>query len=133
MVYEHIIRSGSLLKVFEKAVTSAANAGAVTLATITNESLIIDSVIIYAAAAQTANLTSCAITGGTAGAVTFIDALTALGTTLSADDKQISWTGAVRLTPTETIVMTLVGTGAAATNMVVAITYHSTKSGGYLQ
>ena len=134
MVYEHIIRSSSQIRTFDKSVTNNTSNGSqdITIATITNEALVIDSVIIYAAAAQPAELTSCAVYGGASKVVTFIDAATALGPTLPAIDKQLAWTGAVYLPSTKTIVMTLIGTGVAATNMLVLITYHTTKNGGYL-
>lgn len=123
-------------QVLEVSVTSAANAGDVTLATITAQPCIIDSIIIHADAGQTGDLTSCAIYGGAAKVLTFIDATDAIQANLNAADKQVGWSasnsGNVRLAATKTIVMTLAGTGATAVNLTVTIIYRSAVDGGYL-
>ncbi len=119
-------------QVFTKAITIAANAGATTIGTITTQPCVIESIIVHANTAQTANLTSCAVTGGASNVVTFINTATATQGNLDAIDKQVAWTGAVRLAATKTIVMTLVGTGAAATDMTVTIEYEACVAGGYL-
>ncbi|MFH1486488.1 MAG: hypothetical protein ABIH46_10480 [Chloroflexota bacterium] len=113
-------------------VTSAANAGAVTVATVTTQACKIKSVVVRANAAQTADLTSIAITGGTAGAVTFIDAVLGLRANIAATDQQVSWEGTVTLPTGGTIVITLVGTGATAVDLQVDIEYEAITSGGYL-
>jgi hypothetical protein len=122
-------------RILEVAVTSAANAGDVTLATILSQPCLIKSITITSNGATTANLTSCAIYAGTGKVVTLIDALTAIRANLDATDKQISdgsGDGAWRLGVGKTIVMTLVGTGATAVNLTVSIEYEPCANGGSL-
>lgn len=119
-------------KILEVTMTSAANAGAVTISTVTSQPCLIKSIVVNANAAQTANLTSCAVTGGTSGAVTFIDSSIAIQANLDATNKQVAWTGAVRLEATKTIVMTYIGSAATATNMTITIEYEACIAGGYL-
>src|SRR5574337_41253 len=97
-------------QVLEVSVTSAANAGAVTLATVTTQPCDIESIIVHANAAQTTDLTSCPVTGA-AGVITFIDAAIATQANLNATDKQVSYSGYpagfVRLAATKRIVRRL--------------------------
>ena len=116
----------------EVSITSAANAGDVTVATVTTQPCIIDSIIIHADAAQTADMTTCAITGGASKVITFISTNDATQANLNAADKQVAWVGAVRLAATKTIVISLPGTGATAVDLTISITYHAAVSGGYL-
>lgn len=117
-------------QVFEKSITVAANAGATTVGTVTTQACVIESIIIHADAAQTADLTSCAVTGGASSAVTFIDSGTATQANLNATDKQVAWTGAVRLAATKTIVITPAGTGATALDLTIIVTYYSSSANG---
>lgn len=119
---------------FTKTITSAANAGAVTVGTITTQPCVIESIVIHANAAQTADLTSCPITGA-AGVISFIPATVATQANLSATDKEVAvsyGSAGVSLKATKTIVITLNGTGATALNLDVIIVYRSTVSGGYI-
>ena len=116
----------------EVSVISAANAGAVTLATVTTQPCVIDSIVIHADTASQADLTSCAVTGGAANVVIFLTAAEAAVANLDAVDEQVGWTGAVRLAATKLIVMTLAGTGVTAVDLTVTITYHADVDGGYL-
>ena len=116
----------------EVSITSAANAGDVLVATITTQPCLIESIVIHADAAQTANMTSCGIFGGTGKVVTFIAAADALQADLDAADKQVAWQGAVRLAATKTIVISLVGTGAIAVDLTIVIKFRASVSGGYL-
>jgi len=125
-------RLAGVPQVIEVPVTSAANAGDVTIATITDQPCVIDSIIIHANTAQTSDLTSCAVYGGAGKVVTFISDTDATQANLDAADKQVSWTGAVRLAAGKTIVMSLVGTGSTAVDLTVTITYHAVADGGYL-
>ncbi len=117
-------------QVFEKSITVAANAGATTVGTVTTQACIIKSIIIHADAAQTSDLKSCPVTGGTNGVVTFLDSGTATQTNLNAADKQVAWVGAVRFVVNETIVITPSGTGATALDLTVIITYYSSSANG---
>jgi hypothetical protein len=119
-------------QIFEKSITSAANAGDVTVATITDQPCQIESVIIHADAAQTADMTSCGIFGGAGKVITFISAADAVQANLNAADKQVGWIGVVRLAATKTIVISLVGTGATAVDLTIVIKYRACASGGYL-
>jgi hypothetical protein len=112
-------------KVFKKTITSAADAGDVIVATVTAQPIVVDSIVIQANAAQTIDMTSCGVFGGTGKAITFIPAIYAIRANLSATDKQVAWTGEVRLAVGNTIVISLVGTGATAVNLSVSITYHA--------
>lgn len=119
-------------QVLEISVTSAANAGDVTLATITDHPCIIESIIIHADTASQTDLTSAAVTGGASKVVTFIDATDAAKANIDAVDEQIAWVGAVRLAATKTIIMTLAGTGATAVDLTITITFYACVDGGYL-
>jgi len=138
IVAQHLITGGTPIaatdigvrQVFEKSITVAANAGATTVGTITTQACVIESIINHADAAQTADLTSCAITGGASGVITFIDAATAIRENLDAADKQVTRKGAVRLAATKTIVITPVGTGATALDLTIIITYYSSSANG---
>lgn len=117
-------------QVFEKSITVAANAGATTVGTVTTQACVIESIVIHADAAQTADLTACPVTGGASSAVTFIDSGTATQANLNAADKQVAWTGSVRLAATKTIVITPAGTGATALDLTVIVTYYSSSANG---
>jgi hypothetical protein len=119
-------------QVKEISITSDANAGDVTVATVTTQPCIIDSLIIHANAAQTANITTCAVTGGASKVITFISTNDATQANLNAADKQVGWMGAVRLAATKTIVISLLGTPGVNVNLTISITYHAAVSGGYL-
>lgn len=119
-------------KVLEVSVTAAANAGVTTVATVTTQPCQIESIIVHADAAQTGDMTSCAVKGGASQVVTFISAATATQANLDAADKQVSWTGAVRLAATKTIAIDLQGTGATAVDLTVTIKYRVCAAGGSL-
>ena len=119
-------------QVFVKSITSAANAGDVTVATITTQPCIIDSIIIHADTAAQTDLTSAAISGGASKVVTFINATDAAKANIDAIDEQVSWTGAALLAATKTIVISLVGAGATVVDLSIIITFHSEVDGGYL-
>lgn len=119
-------------QIIEVPITSAANAGDVTVATITDQPCIIESIVIHADAAQTADMTSCGVFGGAGKVITFISAADAVQAELDAEDKQVGWTGVVRLAATKTIVISLLGTGATAVDLTITITYRACVSGGYL-
>lgn len=119
-------------QVLTATVSSAANAGDVVLATITSQPCVIGSIVVRANAAQTGNLTTCAVYGGASKTVTFISTTDATQANLNATDKQVSWAGAVELAAAKTIVISLIGTGATAVNLTVTITYHAAVNGGYL-
>lgn len=116
----------------EVSITAAANAGVTTVATITDQPCIIESVVLHADAAQTGDLTTAAIKGGASQVVEFIGTGDAIQANLDAADKQVAWTGAVRLTATKTITIDLQGTGATATNLTVTIVYRAAVDGGNL-
>lgn len=119
-------------QIFEKSITSAANAGDVIVATITTQPCLFESIVIHADGAQTGDMTSCGVFGGAGKVITFISAADAVQANLDAADKQVAWTGAVRLAATKTIVISLVGTGATAVDLTIVIKYRASVSGGYL-
>ena len=119
-------------KAFTKNITSAANAGAVTVATVTTQAAHIKSLVVQANAAQTADLGSVTVTGGTSNVVTFIDIVTGVRGNIAATHQQVAWMGAATLPATATIVITLAGSGATAVNLQVTIEYEAIVDGGYL-
>ena len=119
-------------QVFMKSVTSAANAGDITLATVTTSPCIIDSIVVHADTASQTDLTSAAVSGGAVKVVTFIDATDAAKANIDEADEQVAWTGAAYFGVGRTITMTLVGTGPTAVELFVSINYHANVDGGYL-
>jgi len=119
-------------QIIEVSVTAAANAGVTTLATITTQPCLIKSIVIHANTAQTSDMTSCAIEGGTSQVVEFISTTDAIQANLSAADEQVGWYGAVRLAATKTITIDLQGTGATAVDLTIAIEYEACADCGYL-
>lgn len=119
-------------QVFIKSVTSAANAGDVTLATVMTAPVTIDAISVVANSASQTDLTSAAVYGGASKVITFLDATDMAKANIDAADECVDWDGAVRLGTGKTIVMTLAGTGSTPVDLVVTITYHSNSDGGYL-
>jgi len=119
-------------QLFQKAVTSAANAGDVILATITTQACLVKSIVLKAVTAVQTDLTSAAISGGAAKVITFINATDAAKANIDAIDEQVAWTGAVELAATKTIVISLAGVGVTAVNLLVTIEFEAVVSGGYL-
>jgi flagellin-like hook-associated protein FlgL len=119
-------------QIFTKNITSAANANAVTVATVTTQPCFIESIVLRSNGATTADLTSIAITGGASGVVTFLSAVEGVRANIAAADQQICWEGSVTLAATKTIVITLVGTGATAVDLQVDIKYRPIVAGGTL-
>ena len=119
-------------QVLEVSITSAANAGDVTLATITTQPCLIKSVVVHADTASQTDLTSIGVYGGASKVVTFLSTTDGAVANLDAVDEQVSWTGAVRLVSTKTVVMTLTGTGATVVDLTATIEYCACVDGGYL-
>ncbi|GAI83852.1 unnamed protein product [marine sediment metagenome] len=118
-------------QIFEKSITAAANAGDVNVATITGSPCLIESVIIHADAVQTLDMTSCGVFGGAGKVITFISAADATQADLDAEDKQVAWTGAVRLAAAKTIVISLVGGGATPVDLTIIIKYRACVREGH--
>lgn len=119
-------------QVFIKSVTSAANAGDVTLATVMTAPVTIDAISVVANSASQTDLTSAAVYGGASKVITFLDATDMAKANIDAADECVDWDGAVRLGVGKTIVMTLAGTGSTPVDLIVTVTYHSNSDGGYL-
>lgn len=116
---------------FEKAVISAANAGAdTTLATIASGSVIVTKVVVFAVAAQTGDMTNATVKGGAAKVLTFIAAADLVQADVDAEDKQVAWSGEMRLNTGDTIVMEHAGTNTTPLNLVVAFTFHASSTDG---
>lgn len=113
-------------------ITVAANSAATTIFTVAGaQAIIVESVVLYAASAQTADLTSCNVTGGDTGdEVSFLRAITQAQ--LDDASKQAAWTGAAYLTLGDVILFDPTGTGATALDLKLAVTYHAVSDGGYL-
>lgn len=119
-------------QVLVKSITSAANAGATTLAQVGTNPVVIESICVQADTASQTDLTSAAVYGGSANAITFINATDAAKANLDAVDETVSWTGACRLAVAKNIVMDLQGTGTTAVDLTVTITYYAEVAGGVL-
>jgi len=125
-------RAVGVTQILEVAITEALNSGDKTLATVTGQACLIKSMVIHSVTAAHADMTTCAVTGGAAKVIEFIAVADATEANLDAIDKQVAWTGAVRLPATKTIIMSLVGVGANAADMIVTIEYEACVAGGYL-
>ncbi len=119
-------------QILEVPITAAANGGITTVATVTTQPCLIESVVIHADAAQTGDMTTCAVEGGVGQVVEFIGVGDATQANLDAADKQVAWTGAVRLAATKIIYIDLQGTGATAVDLTITIKYRAAVDGGYL-
>lgn len=119
-------------QIFTKNITSAANAGLVTIGTVTNQSVLIKRIVLMSNGVTTADLTSAAIKGGDSQIVEFISAATAVKANIDTADEQVSYSGAKKLKATKTIVVDLQGTGATAVDLTVCIEYCSVADGGYI-
>ena len=121
-------------KVFTKAITSAANAGDVTVATILSNGCLIKRVNVRSNGATTADLTSIGVYAGAGKVITLIDSATGVRANLAAADQQVGYSpdGGIVLAATKTIVITLTGAGATAVDLTVTVEYEACVTGGYL-
>ncbi len=117
-------------QVFEASVTVAANVGVPqVIGTVATQACIVESIIVYADTAQTADLVTYPVTGAS-GVITFLDGADTAAQVLNVADEQLGWTGSVRLATGKTIEITPTGTGATAVDLTVAITYYSSGGNG---
>lgn len=122
-------------QVHTKQITSAANAGDVTVATATTQPVLIRSLAVRSNGATTADLTSAAVYAATSKRVTLIDPTEGAKANLDAAGKQVVFpiaSGPVYLAVGETIVITLTGTGATAVDLQVVTECAAVADGGYL-
>jgi hypothetical protein len=123
------------IQTFSKAITSAANAGDVTLATATTQKVLVHGLTLRSNGATTANLTNIAIYAATGKRVTLLTPAQGVLANLAADGNQVSiscGSAGVELDAAETIVATLTGTGATAVALTAYFTYSAVVDGGYL-
>lgn len=137
IIHEEILGRGNVSEtveqqVFEKSITSAANVGDVTIATVMVKDCIIESVIVRANTASQTDLTYIEVKGAAAEVIMFIDSDNGVKENIDATGEQVAWVGAVELEVAETIIMTLVGTGVTPVDLTVIITYYPLATGGYL-
>ncbi len=125
-------REEGVTQIKEFSITAAADSGLNTIATITDRSCLIKSIVLHSDGATTGDLTSAAIEGGAGSVQEFISAAVAIQANLDAADKQVAWTGAVRLAATKTITIDLQGTMATPVDFTVTIEYEACVDGGYL-
>jgi hypothetical protein len=117
-------------KVFVRAITSAANAGAVNIAIGSVANCLVYDVIIRANGEQTLDLTGGAVT---IAGNEIIPAASITGAILTAAGKQVAWDNGrtpMYLGVGETIVITLGGTGDTAVDLTAVVVYKSTSPGG---
>lgn len=132
MYYQSTTRLAGNTQVLTVAITAAANAAPVTIATVTTKACIIKSIAVKSNAATTADLTSFNVKGGASSVVTFIDDVTGLRANVAAADQQVAWTGEVYLPAAATITFDPTGTGATALDMTAVIEYVAAENTGYL-
>lgn len=125
-------RVAGVTQILKVAVTCASDAAPVTLATATTKACIIKGITVHNVAGANADLTSLNVKGGASSAIVFIDDVTGLKANLNAADKQVWWTGIVRLPVAATITVDPTGTGATALDMVLTIEYYAEENTGYL-
>jgi len=131
-IYDYFTHKAGKVATFTKNITSAANAGDVTIATVKNGTCLIKSVVLRSNGATTADLTSAAIYGGASKVITFLDDTEAAKANIDAIDEQVSWTGAVTLKADKTIVIDLEGTGDTAVDLDIDIEYEAITDAAYL-
>lgn len=125
-------RAAGKEQLFTKAVTSAANAAPLTLATVTTNPIWLTGLVVHSDGATTVDLTSVKVTCGASGVVTLISAESGAKANIDVQDEQVWWSGKVYLPTGATIVMTFVGTGATAVDLNAVFEYKSCVTGGYL-
>lgn len=116
----------------EFSITAAANAGVINVATITTQPCLIKSIVLQSNGATTGDLTSAAIEGGASSVIEFIDTTISAKANIDAADKEVAWSGSVRLAATKTITIDLQGTGSTAVDFTVSIEYEAINDGGFL-
>lgn len=116
----------------EFSITAAADAGVTTVATITAQPCLIKSIVLQSNGATTGDLTSAAIEGGASSVIEFIDTTISAKANLDAADKQVGWSGSVKLSVGKTITIDLQGTGSTAVDFTVVIEYEAITDGGFL-
>lgn len=121
-------------QILQKTITSAANAGDVTVATVTDKECSVKGINVRANGVTTANLTNIGVYAGAGKVNTLVDSVTGARANIDAADKQVGNAplGGVVLPAGSTVVITLTGTGAAAVNLTVTIEYTACEDGGYL-
>ena len=75
-------------------------------------------------------MTNATVKGGAAKVLTFIAAADLAQADVDAIDKQVAWSGEMRLNTGDTILMEHTGSGATALNLVVAFTFHASSTDG---
>ena len=120
-----------VMNIIQVSVTSAANAGTVTVATTMTQACIVEAVVVRADVGQTSDLTSIGLFAGTSNIYTFFSSI--LQSDLNATDKQEGWVGKLMLVPADKIKMVLTGTGATAVDVTVTIAYRPVYIGGYIE
>lgn len=136
-LYSYLLTSTSKetgeCQIFTKAITNAANANTITIATITGNPCLIESVIIHSDGSTTSDLTNISICGGDLTKnITFINSTDGVLANINAQGKQISYIGSVYMPVGYTINAVLTGTGSTAVDLNAVIKYRSTVDGGYL-
>jgi len=113
---------------FQKNITSAANAGAVDIATVAGV-VFVEAIVVRSKGVTTANLTNIQVLGGTSNVIVFIDDVTGLRANLDAQDKQVAWDGSVELPNGVKIQIVLTGIADTAVDLQVTVKYRSVSSG----
>ena len=122
-------------KVFEKVITSAANAGQIDIGTVSLGPVLVQEVILKSNSTTTTDFTNAAITGGaSATPTTFNHIPSSLGirANLNAEGKQVWSDDHQYMHPGDKIIINLSGTGATAVNFDVIVKYSSNYDYGVI-
>ena len=104
-------------------VTSPANSPTDTTLITADGNVMIESVIVQADSAQTIDMTSCGIYGGTNNVLEIINHKDGKYSNLDAVNKQIGWSGYVHLSDGVSLVMEHVGNDTGVLDLTVSIMY----------
>jgi len=119
-------------QIFEIDITSAANADVEVIATITDQPVLIKTIVLSANSKITTDLTSASIAGGAAYAVEFISAALGVLASIGEQNEQVASTAPARFQAGAEISINLDGTGATAVDLTATIEFESCVDGGYL-
>lgn len=126
-------RETGVTQVFVKSITSAADAGDVTVAT-SHTGVILKSITVRTATGTCVDLGNIGVYAGAGKVLTLIDTTAGDVSNLNAVDKQVSWSGNVYLADTKTVIITLTndGSGSTAQDFSVVLEYISVSNDAYM-
>jgi len=125
-------RAAGLKQYYYTEIEKPANSGNHTFAKAYGATVIVEDIIIEAVGAQTSDLVCLELSSGNASLISYFDATEGAQANLDVNGKQISWTGAQRISTTSWFTINLSGTGATNVDLYLDIGYRATSNNGYL-